>query len=60
VKNKNYNYYKSWWRRLGGKPFYSGIGAQMYTKTQFENESKVRDIIMEQINLGIKAFNKKE
>lgn len=60
VQSKQYNYYKDWGRKKWWSPFYRGIGARMFTKAQFENQRKVRDIILSQINKGIKDFNSKK
>ena len=55
---RKYNYYKWSGRRRGWKPFYSWVGARMYSKTQFENQTNVRNIIIEEINKWIQALNK--
>lgn len=60
VNWKSYNYYKSGWRKNWWTPFYRGIWARMFTKAQFENQTKVREIIMKHINQWIKDFNSKK
>lgn len=54
------NYYKDGGRRKWAKPFYTGQWARMFTKSQFENQSKVMDILMKYINQWIKDFNSKK
>lgn len=54
---KSYNYYKWWWRRRWWSPFYTGVWARMFTKSQFENQNRVREIIIKHINQWIKVLN---
>lgn len=66
VNWKAYNYYKNGWRRSWWSPFFKWwdfngmLWARMFTKSQFENQSKVRDILMKYINQWIKDFNSKK
>ena len=60
VNWKSYNYYKWGWRRLWWSPFYRGIWARMFTKSQFENQTKARGIIINYINQWIRDFNSKK
>ena len=57
VMSKSYNYYKAGGRRAGWHPFYTWVGARMFTRAQFENENQVRLIVMNKINEWIRAFN---
>lgn len=36
-----YNYYKQSWRRNGGSPFYSGVGAKMFTRSWKEQKQDI-------------------
>lgn len=54
---KSYNYYKDGNRRKWWKPFHTWEGARMFTKAQFENESKARAIIEAEIDKGIQFIN---
>lgn len=45
VMSKTYNYYKNAGRRGGRAPFYSGIGARMFTKSADEEEQEIYNII---------------
>lgn len=58
VSGKKYNYYKWGGRRAGWSPFYSWVGARMYSKAQFENEKEVKSIIEGEINKFIRQLNK--
>lgn len=49
VKSKTYNYYKNWWRRKWGSPFYSWVGARPFTFSYDSDEN---------INEVQKIFNK--
>ena len=39
---KEYNYYKNSWRRKWWEPFYSWVGARMFSRTKKEMESTIR------------------
>lgn len=57
VGSKSYNYYKWGWRRKWWKPFYIWVWARMFTKAQFENWNRIREIFIRHINQWIKDFN---
>ena len=49
VRQADYNYYKDSGRRKGLAPFYTGIGARMFTRSADEEEQTLNNIIAKEL-----------